>query len=293
MINFKITNSDITLNSANPRVSVIPGFDSLSLDYYRNGSVVVNDWDSAAEGVGIPSQYIHKGQSKYNTDRTLLDMLNSEFVNQQGMVGEYYVTTYDTEHDNLYGEDNDRKYVRVFDFMFFTEEMFEPDFSNNMWGIWADNTNQIDVAKVGFLEASKFGSGNTEEDKLEEGYTRRDDLIFNEYQPHIGDYIRVKNVNLYYEINNVKNRYTSLQGTSFWQLTLLPMKDNQDTSVSDENGMENELQNIATNSTKEEDHDLFNMNNYPKEEGQEANVSNKDDEINPEFNDATGQDGWY
>jgi hypothetical protein len=293
LIRFK--DETIKFQGSDLKVTVIPGFDSTSNDYYINGSVSVDAWDSVAPGVGVPNNWIHKGQESYNTDRTLLDILNSEFVNQQGMVGEYFVTSYDKEYDKLYGEDNDRKYLRKFDFMFFTDEMFEPDYSNNMWGIWADNTNQIDVAKLGFLASSKTGSLNSELTGLEQGFTQDENFVFDEYQPQIGDYVYVKSVGLYYEISNVKNRYTSLQGTSFWQLTLLPMKDHQDKIVSNENNMEDQMQNIndASNQMDEEDKELFNMNEYPKEEGNDVEYNQQSIDEEPELTDSTGSDGWF
>jgi hypothetical protein len=257
----------INIKKGSARYSYSPSFNTQSQHYLNNGSVTIYDWNTGP-GTGLPNNWLHKGQAYYNNERKLYDQLNTEFVNLNGMVGEYFVTTYDKDYDRIYGEDNNRRYVRKFDFMFFSDEMFEPDYTNNMYGLYADNTYTIDVAKNHFLEASRYGSdpNKQQEDELSEGFTYSEEYNFEPYQPHVGDFIKIKSVGLYYEVNNVKNRYTSLQGTSFWSLTLIPMKENQESEVSNELGMGDQMmQDIGQLGTqRKEDLDLFDMTDVVK-----------------------------
>jgi hypothetical protein len=284
------------LVQSNTPYSISPSFDNASARVLESSAYAIGSWDQGA-GHGVPNNWIHKGQSDYDNDRKLLDHLNSEFVNLNGMVGEYYVTTYDKDHDRVYGEDNDRKYTRKFDFMFFTDEMYEPDYTSK-FSMYSDNSNTLDISKVGFLEASTYGStGDEKYIDIKNGYTIDPTLRFEEYQPKIGDYVKVKSVGLFYEISNVKNRMTSLQGSSFWQLTLLPMKEERSNTVSDENGMAVDMQNIANvGKQRQEDLDLFDMSATIEKEAQGdeyvQDESSTTLDVNHTLDDATGQDAW-
>jgi hypothetical protein len=284
------------LVKTNTPYSISPSFDNTSARVMESSAYAIDAWDAGA-GHDVPNNWVHKGQAKYDNDRKLLDHLNSEFINHQGMVGEYYVTTYDKNHDRVYGEDNNRMYTRKFDFMFFTDEMYEPDYSSK-FSMWADNTNTLDISKVGFLAASTYGStGDEKYIDIKNGYTADPTLRFEEYEPKIGDYVKVKAVGLFYEISNVKNRMTSLQGSSFWQLTLLPMKEERTNTVSDVNGMAEDMQNIANvGKQRQEDLDLFDMSATIEKEAQSDEY--KDDtpstitDVNHNMDDANAQDSW-
>jgi hypothetical protein len=258
----------------------------IETDAYAN----ILPWNIGA-GHGVPNNHLHKGQSDYNCERELYDHLNSEFVNVNGMVGEYYVTTYDKGYNRIYGEDNNRRYIRKFDFMFYTDEMYEADYNNAASGFWNLDSNTLDVAKVGFLECSRTGSsGDKEYIDLQQGHTISQDFIFEEYQPKVGDYIKVKSIGLFYEITFVKNRYTSLQGTSFWQLTLIPMKEENSAKVSDELGMAEQMASIHDIAEqRKNDIALFDMSGVAKEE--HAKIAYKDTEelIAQRFNELTDE----
>jgi len=274
-------------------VSYSESFDKLSKHYLNNDSVAVFDWNEGP-GTGLPNNWLHKGQECYDNERKLYDQVNTEFVNLNGMVAEYFVTTYNKDHNPIFGEDNNRKYVRKFDFMYFSDEMFEPDYSNNVFGIWGDNSYTVDIAKTHFLEASKYGSDATmqKENEISEGFTASTEFNFESYQPHIGDFVKVKSVGLYYEVSNVKNRYTSLQGTSFWAVTLIPMKENQDSEVSNELGMGDQMnQDIGMiGQQRQEDLDLFDMSNTVQHDLDKNNYSeNPDTSADRQYmEDATG-----
>jgi hypothetical protein len=291
--------SSISVNGNIAGIKTSPGFDNTSVHMYEREETAFYAWDEGP-GHDVPNNWLHKGQSDYDSERHLLDHLNSEFVNLSGMVAEYYVTTYDKKYDVILGEDNQRRYIRKFDFMFFTDEMYEPDISNNPFGMWSDNSNTMDVAKIGFLASSKnASSGDKDYIDISSGFTVNEDYMFDEYEPKIGDYVKVKSVGLWYEISAIKNRYTSLQGSSFWQITIIPMKKNNNISVSDEAGQADVMTNIDNvDKQRQEDLDLFNLNDQIDEIAKGVIYEEKiNDEPTAQADrtqdDRTGVDGWF
>jgi hypothetical protein len=245
-------------------------------------------------GTDMPvMDYLYKGQTEYNQERILLDHLNAEFVNQRGLIGEYYVTSYDQDYDKFFGEDGNPQFLRKFDFMLYSEEIMEPDYSFNMWGIWADNTYNVDVAKRHFLVAStKAGIATPDIPGVEQDFQYQEDIQFESMAPRIGDHIKVKMNGLYFEVTNVKNRYTSLQGTSFWTLTLKLMKDNQ-IKVSDEYGMADEMQDIDNPCvTNQKDSDLFNMRKIAREEADDVKYNETTEEKGSQ-DPGWNTNGWW
>ena len=284
---------------SNATITITKSFDDASKNIFETSLYKdVNTWEKQLGGSGIPNNYLHKGQAKYNNDRKLLDHLNAEFVNLNGMVGEYYITTYDKDYDRIWGEDNDRRYVRKFDFMFFSDEMYEPDYSNNMFGLWADDSVTLDVAKTGFLDASTYVSaGDVPYIDIENGFTK-EDKRFEPYAPKVGDYIKVKSVGLFYEVNSIKNRSTSLQGSSFWQLTLVPMKEENSNVVDDRNGEADKMREIAqVGKQRKEDLDLFDMSQVIEDEHNDIAFTPKEqpevtERVDNKYDDITGQRGF-
>jgi hypothetical protein len=291
--------SELTITGKIAGIKTSPGFDNTSVHMYEREETAFHAWDKGP-GHDVPNNWLHKGQEAYDSERHLLDHLNSEFVNLNGMVAEYYVTTYDKKYDLILGEDNQRRYIRKFDFMFFTDEMYEPDISNNPFGMWSDNSNTMDVAKIGFLAAStNASSGDTEYIDIKSGFTTNEDYVFDEYEPKIGDFVKVKSVGLWYEISSIKNRYTSLQGSSFWQITIIPMKKNNNIEVSDEAGQADVMENIDNvDKQRQEDLDLFNLNDQVDEMAKGVIYEEKEIEEPTAISDRTqddrtGVDGWF
>lgn len=278
----------VTIGESNQ--SIIAAYDPNSKYYIKTQPIY-----DALQGPGSDMpvmHYLYKGQSEYNMERQLLDHLNAELVNQRGLIGEYYVTSYNKNADKIFGEDGNPQFLRKFDFLFMTEEMMEPDYSYNMWGIWADNTYSIDVAKRHFTEASRYAGIAAPSTPGAEQDFQVQDVQFESMGPRIGDYIKVKSLQLYFEITNVKNRYTSLQGTSFWTLTIKLMKDNQ-IAVSDEYGMAEEMSDIDNPCiTNTEDKDLFDLTKTARENSDDVKY-NETPEEKGNMDPAWNSNGWW
>jgi len=97
---------------------------------------------------------------------------------------EYYQTSYDTSYDYLFGEDNNRRFIKKFDFMV----LYELPREDKMWtkfGIEGLDNFSMYCAKRHFRAASKSPGGGPE-------------VI-----PRIGDIIMAKYNDYVYEITEV------------------------------------------------------------------------------------------
>jgi len=117
-------------------------------------------------------------------------------------------------------------------------------------------------------------------------------------QDEEGDYIKVKSVGLFYEVNSIKNRSTSLQGSSFWQLTLVPMKEENSNVVDDRNGEADKMREIAqVGKQRKEDLDLFDMSQVIEDEHNDIAFTPKEqpevtERVDNKYDDITGQRGF-
>ena len=218
------------------------------------------DWNQGP-GTGLPNGWIYKGQADYHNERLLYDQLNTEMINQHGMVGEYYMTSYDNSKDRFFGEDTTRKYERKFDVMFFSDDMPEPNYMQTGWGLWADDTFTIVITKTHFHAAStQAGVKDDGTPGVDKGFQVNGDTYETEMAPRKGDFIKVKPMGTYFEVLGTHSKYQSLQGTSFWVLTIKLMKDDQTIDTSDEYNQADNMEDIATAKMQSrEDTDLFDL----------------------------------
>ena len=63
------------------------------------------------------SQFFNHFNNNYNNESMLYELLMTEAFNLHGVKMNYYVTSYDTKYDKLFGEDNNRRFIRRFEFM--------------------------------------------------------------------------------------------------------------------------------------------------------------------------------
>lgn len=270
----KVTDINIVSVSSN---TITAKYDPNSKHYIK--TVKINN---ALQGAGTDLPVLdslYKGQESYNCERELLDHLNAELINLRGFVGEYYVTSYDNTADKFFGEDGNPLFLRKFDFMYISDEVIEPDFSYNMWSIWADNTYLIDIAKRHFLVASTKASTQSHiGSALDSGFQVDQSVSFESIQPKNGDVIKMKNTGMFFEITNVKNRYTSLQGSSFWSVTIKLMK-NVQMEVSDEYGMKDKMIEVQEPSiTSQKFADVFDLTKSVKETADDIKYNNDKDD---------------
>jgi len=167
-----------------------------------------------------PNGYITKCPSMYDNERRLFDNMITESINQHGVCLTYYITTYDTNYDRIWGEDNDRRFVRVFDFMAYYTLPRE----DKLWskfGIEGMDSFSMFVSKIHFQDTSTMGhdmvAGNI-------GFG-----TYDSYVPKVGDII-MANYNKYiYEITEVKEETSMflLSKQHVWEFVVKTYKNEQ------------------------------------------------------------------
>jgi len=146
--------------------------------------------------------------SKFGKDKSLLGVIINEYYNKFGVCMEYYQTTYDTSYDTVWGEDNNRRYIRKFEF----NGYFNLPREDKIWskfGIEGTDEIIVWVSKRHFKAASMTPTL--------ESYNR----------PQIGDIIKSEYSTYFYEITEVaEDTGQFLQSNQFiWELHIKPMKD--------------------------------------------------------------------
>jgi hypothetical protein len=169
-----------------------------------NFSIVVPVPDQVSTGVipnyteygNMPNQWLRKcGGHDYGNERELYKNLLTEAWNKHGVCMEYYVTTYDTSYDKVWGEDCNRRFVRRFDFM---GRYTLPD-ENKMWTTFEiEGLDQFPVyiSKKHFKEASTYGesgqTGNNGKSKYAAYIPQQGDIIKADYNDHLYEIVEVK-----------------------------------------------------------------------------------------------------
>jgi hypothetical protein len=178
--------------------------------------------DTYLQYTDIPNEYINKcttstyagSVGNYNNERELYDVLVTEAYNKHGICMDFYVTSYDTSYDKIWGEDNDRRYVRRFQIMaYFTLPREEKLFSK--FGIEGLDSFSMYVSKRHFWEASKYNDVQTNPN------------AFDPYVPKVGDYIYAKYNKNFFEIVEVKDEIMMnlLSKQHVWELMVKPFRD--------------------------------------------------------------------
>lgn len=192
-----------------PTVSIITSAIDLTLQV-NTPSVCVSfaDYDSFSD---LPNNDYFVATDNYTNERNLYDLLLTESFNQFGVPLVYYQSSYDVNYDKIYGEDNNRKYLRYFDIMGFYELPKEME-QWSMFGIEGLDTFQIFVSKRHFKTAS--GS----------------------YIPRPGDVLQAKYNDRFYEITDVgEEEYVYMQRKHTWTFTVKVFRDEHigvDSSIS-------------------------------------------------------------
>jgi len=155
-----------------------------------------------------PSEYFNFDDNTYDNERNLVSVLINEYYNKFGVCLDYYITSYDTSYDKIWGEDNNRRYIRNFEVQGYLDIPKE-DKIWSKFGIEGTDEVRVWISKRNF-EASSIDKTNTQIYKA----------------PQIGDIIRTDYSNYFYEITEVAedsgNYFQSRQHV--WELTIRPMK---------------------------------------------------------------------
>ncbi len=155
--------------------------------------------------------FFYYASSGYNPDKTLYDLLLTEAYNKHGVSMQYYVITYDTSHDPLFGEDNNRRIERSFPVMVYYTLPTE----DKMWTpaamITIDNFH-VYISKRHFAVASTLNTSAAQ--------------VFASYTPKVGDVMKAKYNEFYYEITHVaQEEEMFLETKHSWDVVLTQFKD--------------------------------------------------------------------
>ena len=235
-------------------------------------------------------KYLYKGQEMYNRDRELHAHLQAEMNKQNGVVIEYYITSYDRESDPVWGEDDNRKFLRKFDVMAMFDELPQDQFTFDNFGIFSLDTWKFQISKKHFECASRLEAESTPREELQgasEGFTKVDGKQYESHIPQINDYIRIKagRGNQYYEIVYAEQLDSFLQGSYVWEITIKRMKDEQ-ISVSDDFGQADGMLNGIGSVTDQQGEDRLDITDANDQRVENIKYVATDDVQVPNMKDA-------
>lgn len=170
----------------------------------------------------VPNQYITKcidsnyngSVGSYNNERELFDVLVTEAYNKHGVCMDFYITSYDKNYDKVWGEDNNRNFIRRFQVQaFYTLPREERLWSK--YGIESIDQFSIYVSKRHFWQSSQY-----DENQINSS-------AFDPYIPKVGDYLYAKFNKFIYEIVEVKDEIMMnlLSKQHVWEFLVKPFKD--------------------------------------------------------------------
>ena len=212
----------------------------------------------------------------YNNDSLLNELLLNEMYSQHGVCMDYYMISYNTNYDRVFGEDNDRRLIRKFPFMCYMELPKETKSFSTMGIGWTD-VFHIFISKRHFELASTMDSDKNR-------------YVYSSYEPHEGDILNTNYNNVYYEIISVKSEEEQfLQRKHSWDLIVRVIRDKSFSYSPDTSGT---MEDLSKYNNKE---DLFDIGKFIKETTQpNTNVSDieytpapTECEPNDPFNDWT------
>lgn len=167
----------------------------------------------------MPTQWIRKcdGQN-YDNERELHREFVTEAYNKFGICMTYYIVSYDTQYDRIWGEDNNRRFSRKFEFMAFYPLQTE----EKMWtkfGINGIDQFSIFVSKDHYRVASTFGQTQVR-GNIGQG-------TYPVYVPKTGDVVQSMFNSYLYEITAVKEEamMVHLNKRYTWELVVRPYMD--------------------------------------------------------------------
>jgi hypothetical protein len=168
----------------------------------------------------MPTEWMRKCQTSYNNERELYGILQMEHFNMWGVPMEYYATSYNTSADNLWSEDQNRTITNMWNIM----TMYELPHEDNLWtkfGIEGIDQFHIYVSKMHF-DAVTGGNG-TYTSAFPQEFAPTDS-----YLPKVGDILKAKYNNYFYQIVNVKQEEQMFeQYKHSWDLIVKPFTDNR------------------------------------------------------------------
>lgn len=195
--------------------------DASSLDLYVSPyyEVYAGGIPNYLDSSDMPNEWLRKcdGQD-YDNERELHRDFVTEAYNKFGICMTYYIVSYDTKYDRIWGEDNNRRFIRKFEFMAFYPLQQE----EKMWtkfGINGLDEFSIYVSKDHYREACTYGQSQVRGNIGKSTYPV--------YVPKTGDVVQSMFNSYLYEIVNVKEEsmMIHLNKRYTWELIVRPYMD--------------------------------------------------------------------
>ncbi len=184
--------------------------------YYKISSGGIPNYRDISK---MPTLWLRKCNGHdYENERKLYRKLVTEAYNKFGVCMTYYIVSYDTQYDRIWGEDNDRRFIRRFDIMCY----FPLQTEEKMWTKFA--IEGIDNFSI-FSSKNHFRTASTYGHTLVAGNIGRNTYPI--YVPKDGDIIQSKYNKYLYEITNVKEEsmMMHLSKTYTWEFVIKPFMD--------------------------------------------------------------------
>lgn len=157
------------------------------------------------------NQYFNHFNPNYDNEKLLYSLFNMECKNLHGVCMSFFIVSFNTQYDPLFGEDNNKRFIRRFEFMGQLELPKETKSFSTMGVNWTD-VFHIHVSKRHFEYASCLN-----ENKVS---------AYSQYTPHEGDVLNTNYNNVYYEIISVKEEEEQFQQTKHsWDLIVRVIRD--------------------------------------------------------------------
>ncbi len=159
----------------------------------------------------LPNKFFTKCTSSYDCERELYEVLQMEGFNKYGVQMRYYVLDI-SNPDILFGESNNLKLTRAFDYMAYYELPNEGRLIG-IAGINLTDNFPIYISKLHYDFVSQYNSSGTSG-------------VYPTYEPKIGDIVYAKYNKQFYRVNMVKQEdVIFLQGKHTYTLFLENFKD--------------------------------------------------------------------
>jgi hypothetical protein len=158
------------------------------------------------------NNYFRYTGQEYSMEKRLLSQIYTEAINKFGNYFEYFVTSYNTKYQPIFGEDSNRRFIKNFEFMAF----FQIPNEEKMYGKFGIETQDINNINMWISKRHfRYVAGN---------------INGVEVVPKIGDIVRMDFNNMYYEIIDVPKEtgYEWLHSNQHvWELQMKIFKDEQ------------------------------------------------------------------
>jgi hypothetical protein len=145
----------------------------------------------------LPNEFsMNMESSCYNNLSSMYDSILTQAFNTYGNSCEYYVLSYSTSKDPIFGEDDNRSILRKFPF----KAYFELPKEENIYakfGIEDMNNFHMYISMNHFASASRLASSATSL------YVSAHEPVYGSYEPKVGDLVKVESNCRFYEIVNI------------------------------------------------------------------------------------------